>query len=278
MFLRLRQMAAHIFLIQDILQEMFGMDSIDRIEAATTRGVITNENKPARVIIDALRRMVAAKGEIPEVTPGRQSEEMDSPTPGDLVTKLRNHLIKLRDKSKFEELKAAQLCQKCGNIAEIPFVTSCLHVYCKECLEFLACEAAMNDQDRTPCRVCGTRYNTTEPCSGLKELAIDDFGDLSPDLKSRKSNNGKVNMCWVAYDDELVMSAKVIGVESQIERWLEEDPNKKIIVFSQFLMVSVIRSFHPILLTNSSRMSILEKMCQRKDWAYCNVSRRQSLT
>ena len=240
-------MAAHIFLIQEILQEMFGMDSVDRLQAATTCGVITDENKPARAIIDALRRMVAAKGETPDVTPGRQSEEMDSQNPSELVTKLRNHLIKLRDKSKFEELKAAQLCQKCGNIAEIPFVTSCLHVYCKECLEFLAYEASRNDQDRTPCRACGTRFNKAESCSGLKELAIDDFGDLSPDLRARRSNNGKVNMHWVAYDDELVMSAKIIGVESQIERWLEEDPSKKIIVFSQFLMVSVIRLFYPYL-------------------------------
>ena len=273
MFLRLRQMAAHVFLIQEILQEMFEMDSIERLEAATTGSAITDENKDARAIIVALRRMVAAKGEPIEFTPDRQSEELDLQNPGELVVKLRKRLIKLRDSSKLDELKAEQLCQKCGNIAEFPYVTSCLHVYCKECLEFLAYEASKNDQDHTLCRTCGTSYTKTEPCSGLKELVIDDFTDLSADLslKGKKSNNGKVNMHWVAYDDELVMSAKTLGVQAQIEKWLEEDPNKKIIIFSQFLMMSVSKPYNLAVLLTRCRMSILEKMCQRKNWAYCNV-------
>ena len=118
-------------------------------------------------------------------------------------------------------------------------VTSCYHVYCKECLGFLAYEAAKKDLDVTPCRECQTPFTTSQSCAGLKELLIDDFSDLYADIKVKKPKNGKVNMHWVAYDDQLVLSAKTLGVEAQIERWLVDEPDKKIIVFSQFLMLYV---------------------------------------
>lgn len=235
MFLRLRQMAAHIFLIQEILQDLFELDSVARLEAATVP-VETANNKSGRDIIAALRRMVAAKGTVQETTPDRQSEVREE-NPGELVVRLRNRLQQLKEAAKMEELKNEQLCHKCESIPDEPWVTSCLHVYCKECLEFMAYEASKADKDKTPCRECETVFTGSQPCSGLKELVIDEFADLFPDLKGRKKNNGKVNMHWVSYEDQLVLSAKTMGVQAQIEKWLGEDPDKKIIVFSQFHMM-----------------------------------------
>lgn len=248
MFLRLRQMTAHIFLIQDILQEMFSMDSVDRLEAAAITG---EGNKPARDIIAALRRMVAAKGQTMESTPDRQSADREAEAPSELVVKFGQRLRGLKENSKLEELRNEQLCQSCQSVPEEPWVTSCLHVYCKECLEFLAYAASKKGQDSTPCIKCGTHFTTSKPCSGLKELVIDDFSDLSADIRGRKPKGGKVNMHWVAYDDELVLSAKTIGVENQIKKWLEGDSEKKIIVFSQFLMMLVLSRFTRIAIANN---------------------------
>lgn len=228
-------MAAHIFLIQDILQDMFKMDNVDRLEAATVP-IETADNKAGRDIIAALRRMIAAKGTAQEITPERQSEVRED-GPGELVVKLRDRLRHLKESSKTDELRHEQLCHKCKGIPEDPWVTSCLHIYCKECLEFMAYEAAKADEDHTPCRECETLFTESQSCSGLKELGIDDFADLEPNLKGRKKNNGKVNMHWVSYEDQLVLSAKTRGVQAQIEKWLAEDPDKKIIVFSQFHMM-----------------------------------------
>ncbi len=238
MFLRLRQMAAHTFLIQEILQDMFELDTVDRLEAAASLNE-TEENKPAKTIIVALRRMVAAKGEIIESTPDQQSVDLEAGATNELAIRFGQRLQGLKNTLKLEELRNEQLCHKCKNIPEDPWVTSCLHVYCKECLEFLAYAASKKDQESTSCLECGTLFETSKSCAGLKELVVDDFLDLSPDLRGRKVKTGKVNMHWVAYDDELVLSAKTIGVENQITRWLEEDPEKKIIVFSQFLMMLV---------------------------------------
>ena len=250
-FLRLRQMIAHSFLIQDILQDMFDLDSIGRLEAATIIGE-TEENKPARSIITALRRMVAAKGEPTESTPDRQSIDPEAGAPSELVIKLGQRLRSMRENSKYEELKNEQLCHKCKNVPEDPWVTSCLHVYCKECLEFLAYEASKRNQDSTLCIECRTQFTASKSCSGLKELVIDDFSDLSADVRGRRPKSGKVNMHWVSYDDELVLSAKTIGVEYQVKKWLEEEPDKKIIVFSQFLMMLVLSMLVHIALANNS--------------------------
>ena len=274
LFLRLRQLAAHPFLIQEILQEMFGLESIDRLENATITEA-TEENKPARDIIAALRRMVEAKGvpEPSEATPDRQSVDRDSERSElsersrELVDKFAQRLRSLKEKGKFEELRNEQLCHKCKNVPEgilfplqtsnhlqmmlirvdsDPMVTSCYHVYCRECLGFLAYEAAKQNSDSTPCRECHTLFTSSQPCAGLKELLIDDFSDLCADLKVKKPKNGKVNMHWVAYDDELVLSAKTLGVEAQIEKWLAEEPDKKIIVFSQFLMMYIDFTLRPL--------------------------------
>lgn len=227
-----------MFLIQDILQDMFEMDSVDRLEKATITEA-TEENQPARDIVAALRRMVAAKAQPKELTPDRRSEETDINDRGDLVDKFGQQLRKLKKSAKLKDLKNEQLCQKCHNIPEDPWVTSCLHVYCKECLEFLAYEASTLDSDNTPCTKCGTIFTASQSCSSLKELAMEDFADLTADLRGCKRKDNKVNMHWVDYDDTLVLSSKTIGVQKQIEKWLEEEPDKKIIVFSQFLMMSV---------------------------------------
>ena len=115
-------MAAHPFLIQEILQEMFQIDSVDRLEKATITEV-TEENKPGRDIIVALRRMVEAKGEAIEETPDRHSADRESELSGserssELVNKFAQRLRELKDKGKFEELKNEQLCHKCKNVPE----------------------------------------------------------------------------------------------------------------------------------------------------------------
>ena len=233
---------AHVFLIQEILQEMFSLESIDRLEKATITGV-TDENEAARDLIDGLRRMVGAKGQPIESNESSQSEETNAEELGKFATRLGQRLRMLKNKGKVDELREEQMCHKCKGVPEEPLVTSCLHVYCRECLGFLAYEAAKRDEDKTACRACGTRFNGSEPCSGLKEMVITDFSDLSPELSKKGPKHGKVNMHWVAYDDKLLLSSKIMAVEAQIERWLRDGPDKKIIVFSQFLMMLV--STHP---------------------------------
>lgn len=99
----------------------------------------------------------------------------------------------------------------------------------------MAHDAAAKGHDHTACMQCETIYTKSESCSGLKELEFDEFAILN----ETKTKNGKVNMEWVSYDDNLVLSTKTTAVRTQVDKWLRDEPDKKIIIFSQFHMMYV---------------------------------------
>ena len=210
----------------------------------------TPENKNDRNLLAALRRMIEAKREEPEEP--EEPEESEHVQPGQLAAKFGSYLKTLKANANWTELRTRTLCHSCGDPPENAVVTSCLHVYCEECLQGLANQASANDQDETACLVCGVVFTGAESCVGLKELEWDNNWLLNETI-GRKKRPKNVNMKWVAYENKLVMSAKTIAVRTQVEKWLEEEPDKKIIIFSQFHMI----------------MQIMEKVCQRKKWKYC---------
>ena len=235
MFLRLRQLAAHPFLIQETLQEIFDEESVDRLEEKVVQG--RNDREYAKTVIAALRRLVKAKGDATEESPDAEDEHTPPP-PGELAVKLGKKIRKLKADGKVEEVRAEKTCHRCKDRAVDPQVTSCLHVYCKECLDSMAGDACEEDLDSTPCDECRTVFTKSEPCSNVKELQIEESNNLTPSIGSKKTKpRKKVVMKWVDYDNKLVLSAKTIAVEKQLRSWIAEDPQKKIIVFSQFLMM-----------------------------------------
>ena len=239
----MRQLCAHTFLVQEVLEEIITLESIDNMEKAFISGATPgNMNMNDRILLEALRRMIKAKPEVVE-----QPEELEEVQTGELAAKLGRYLKSLKSKSNWAELRTRTQCHYCGDPPERAMVTSCLHVYCRECLQGMANSASAKDQDATTCLKCGVVYTGAESCAGLKEMEWDN-NRLLNETASRRSRPKKVNMEWVSYENKLVSSAKITAVQVQVEQWLEEEPDKKIIIFSQFHMI----------------MQILEKMCQQK--------------
>ena len=237
----MRQLCAHTFLIQDVLEEMIDEESINNMEKAFATP--ENENKNDRILLEALRRMIKAKPEVVE-----QPEELEEVRTGELAAKLGRYLKSLKSKSNWTKLRTSTQCYYCGEPPESAMVTSCcLQVYCRECLQGMANSASAKDQDKTTCLKCGMIFKGAEPCDGLKAMEWDNNWLLN-ETTGRKSRPKKVNMEWVSYENKLVSSAKITAVQVQVEQWLLEEPDKKIIIFSQFHMI----------------MLILEKMCQQK--------------
>lgn len=255
-FLRLRQLCAHTFLVQEVLEELLDLEMIANLEDTYIDGA-TPENKNDRDLITALRRMIEAKPEVIEEAP----EEPAPVQSGKLAAKFGSYLKTLRANSNWAELKARIQCHSCGDPPESAIVTSCFHVYCEECLQGMAIKASAKDQDKTACLECGVNFTGAESCAGLKELEWDDRWLLN-EMAGRRNRPKKVNMEWVFDENKLVMSAKTIAVRTQVEKWLEEEPDKKIIIFSQFHMI----------------MQILEKVCQKKKWKYCTYHGKMSHT
>lgn len=121
----------------------------------------------------------------------------------------------------------------CRDTPDEPWVTDCLHLYCKECLTAMAHAAAENGEDSASCIECGHIYAESRPCTGMAELEIrDGLSRTSETPPQRRSRNEDLK--WMNAGGRILRSSKTAAVQAQIEKWLKDEPKKKIIVFSQF--------------------------------------------
>ena len=248
MLLRLRQLTAHPFMLQKTIEDLFELEDIEKLWGLTSPEVTADEN-PARNMLLTMKNMIAEKDKPVEIaqTGCTDSTPVDSPAddlpPGEfgtLIFKFRRFLRDLAQSRKWEDLKNRSLCHKCRDPPDEPWVTSCLHVYCKECLNALAYEAAKEDREEAFCLECGIIYNESRPCNGLKELQMDAEGNgmASPEAsQTRVRKDPEHDLKWINFNGAILPSTKTAAVQAQIELWLQEEPDKKIIVFSQFRML-----------------------------------------
>ena len=252
MFQRLRQMVAHIFMVQEVLEKEMEVSDIKAIWSMIDTEV-EDFNDNEKDMMRSLERMIAGKGTVtdepdlgdlfanvePEPTPTKVPKKSRS-----LVGRFAKLLRDLKRTSKWGELTEHTLCQLCGESPEDPYVTSCYHLFCKDCLTGLAIEAAAKDMDQTECFKCGHVFTESLSCNGLKELEVRDFSASVFQGKIKKTETEakkkfKITMKYVDSDDKLLLSTKTAAVKEEIAASLREDPNMKIIVFSEWLMVYV---------------------------------------
>lgn len=159
------------------------------------------------------------------------------------------YLKTLRKSEKFEEIAARTLCCVCEEPPDKPWITSCYHIYCQDCFHSLQAEAASRGLNKARCRDCGVIYSKAEPfndslldLSSSPELTTSeseyDSQQRTQNARSRgKNRNGDVKIKdWIDQDDgDILPSSKTIAIKSQIMNWLEEKPDVKIIVYTQFI-------------------------------------------
>ena len=181
-----------------------------------------------------------------------------------LILRFSKVLREMKKNSKWSELRESTMCHKCGEPPEEPWVTSCLHLYCKECLTNLAYEASEMNLDRTACHKCATIFTGCMPCEGLKELEMRDLSDSifqSDKDKAPEKKKFKLTMNYVdSKEHGLVLSTKTLAVKAQLEKWIRDNPDGKIIVFTEWLMV----------------MHVLSRMCQNEGWKCCHYNGKLS--
>lgn len=102
----------------------------------------------------------------------------------------------------------------------------------------MALAAAENGEDNASCVECGHVYVESRPCSGLAELEMSD-GLKATSQRPRQRRSPDEGLKWMNVGGHVLRSSKTAAVQAQIEKWLKNEPEKKIIIFSQFQMVYV---------------------------------------
>lgn len=254
MFQRLRQMVSHIFMVQEMLEKEFELDDAEKM----WKNLITDNpdhTDSEEAMLVALKKIIAEKGTRSNegrgngfqfTNPKEQSETTATKKKkGSLLYRFGKCLKDLKKHSKWAELRERSMCHGCGQPPEEPWVTSCMHVYCKECLNNLAYDASHLDLDHTACGSCGAIFTESVPCEGLKELGL---RDLSASIfqdgrgKAPAEKAFKLTMDYVDSKDGLLLSTKAAAVKEQFAKWIAEDPDCKIIVFTEWLLVYVVLS------------------------------------
>lgn len=277
MLTRLRQMTAHLFLVQQVMQDMFELDDVEQLRD------LVKDNIPSQDMVMAIEALIANKEDDEEpdddfFTQSNNETQDFSPPSAALLLKFQKHLKSLISNSDASEFAKRSTCPRCGQPPEDPQVTSCLHVYCRECLLFMGHEAGLADEGAT-CLECGAQYEGTEPCVGVKELNHD-MGtgfDAEGNLAKRKRHKPPKDLLkWIRRDGGVLPSSKSAAVVDQIDKWLTEEPDKKIIVFCQWRMMYV-HSETPVTkgqaLTHC-RMQIVAQDCKKQGIGYCSVRPR----
>lgn len=247
MLQKLRQMTSHIFLVQDTIERFLQTAEVDDLWSMTE-----GEDDPStkgQDMASAIKRMMEASNRPSSQEQGEACEtEVDGSSTGPpmqpLVFKFRKFLRNLKNSKKWQDLKERSLCHKCESPPEDPWVTSCLHLYCKECLDALVHESAAREETQAACLECAVVFTESRPCEGLKELEAEEslLADERPVKRSKKDPNADVK--WIDIGGDLLPSSKTAAVQVQMEQWQNEEPDKKIIVFCQWHMLFVIGPVH----------------------------------
>ena len=242
-------MTAHPFLIQDVILQMFLMEDIERLWILSGPKVGKAAHEGTRMY-RAIKQGIADKGRIQDVNDST-GEDISRPVSNDfgdhnqpiLVTRFRKYLRSFKNTGQWLALKDRSLCHWCNCPPDEPWVISCFHLYCKECLHDMATEAAKDGKTQSWCIICDKPFEECKPCSGIEELETDIV--LSMDFSSRKDRptrkkNQKEPERWLDLPGDVLQSSKTAAVQTQMEEWLKEEPDKKIIVYSQFRMLFVL--------------------------------------
>ncbi|MCJ1383851.1 hypothetical protein MMC17_006965 [Xylographa soralifera] len=260
------QMTAHTFMLQETMEDLFEVEDVQRLWEATAHEVTAatdQETAKDRNMLAQMRKMIQAKDKPVEAAEPQRSgdtPEADDPISEEsrpLVFKFRRILRELAASSKWDALTTRSLCHQCKDVPSEPWVTSCLHLYCKECLNAMAIEAATLDEDHATCRECGSIYTETRPANGMKELGESDISNNSQDGQEQRAprrRNAEEDMKWLEYEGSILPSAKTAALVAQIEEWVKQEPKSKIIVFTQFQMM----------------IKIIGRMCSSRGWDHCS--------
>ena len=273
MVLRLRQLTGHIFMIQETIEDLLEQEDIEKLMRLASTEI--KDDTPNQRSILQLRKVLASRkaaennSGAPNVSSNTPSASSDTPNAsldppcvssdvpntspdalngssatadcniggefGSTNVSFKKYLRDIRQNPKWAELEARSLCPQCRQPPDTPWVTSCNHIYCEECLRALQYEASKNRQDRASCKECGVVFTSSGPASGLDELGFEGSSPADEARRRRKKDPQTENVPkWIDLEGHILPSAKTLAIKAQVLNWLQDAPKEKIIIFTQF--------------------------------------------
>ncbi|EMC91603.1 hypothetical protein BAUCODRAFT_79159 [Baudoinia panamericana UAMH 10762] len=271
MILRLRQIVDHILLVQVTVCDLLERSDFEKLDRITTdeddaedgTNILLHLREVLKKSKSSLAGNSATSGAI--ITEddtahiGRIDMDPDEDSGGrhGKTFRFRRYLEDLMHSDQWEKIRDRTVCAACRQPPQDPHVTSCLHIYCATCALDLQAYAARRGSDQAKCSECGEAYTSLDACKDVTDFVRSESSRASATpAASQTRTKGKKrddigNMSdWIGMDGEVLPSAKTRATKAQLLNWFEEDPEVKVIIYSQFLPM----------------IRILKKMCATEDW------------
>ncbi|KAF5870203.1 putative dna repair helicase protein [Botrytis fragariae] len=145
-----------------------------------------------------------------------------------------------------QQIKICEFCQEdTEDLKEIP---GCKHLFCDFCLnENPDIELAENGTEMRKCRACDEPYDPSELERVQEQQESAQMGIKKKGMKGKDFRNyipGTPKSIWLDQYDrgmiDLRPGSKLEAVIEQVREWLSESPKEKIIIYTQWKMVSTI--------------------------------------
>ncbi|GAB7343261.1 hypothetical protein MBLNU457_1317t1 [Dothideomycetes sp. NU457] len=273
MLIRLRQLTAHPLILQDTMLDLLEREDYEKLNelAKTPLALGTYSKKLLKQLKAALARATGVdydQDDVPTYSaPGTGDAQGGSQT---LNERLHKHLTNLKRKCQMNNIADILNCVRCHKLASDAYVTSCMHIYCPRCLNDAQTDATYGGSNGAACDSCGSSFGHAEPCSDTVSAFKAPAPNTAPGLglngqASQKRKRTQLNVLadddeelqgWLDTDGKILPSAKSIALKTQIEKWLAQEPDTKIIVYTQWLPM----------------IKIMSQICREESWGFCQYT------
>lgn len=271
MLLRLRQLCSHVLLIQQTLVDLLEREDFEKLWTICSLDLSDETQELLQYLHHSMSR--DTNGERTDSTDDKKITETETVPIGrlafdsladdlggvhGLTYNFSRYLNGLRNSEVFDEITRRTRCAACKQPPSEAMVTSCHHVYCHDCLNELAASAHRKLREQVQCIECGIVFHDARPC----ERELEEFSaggnpstgsseDSSSSTGSSKKKKKKPELeNWLYMKGEVLPSSKTVALKAQIMTWIAEDPDVKIIVYSQFIAM----------------INLLGRICNTEDW------------
>ncbi|KAF1992922.1 hypothetical protein P154DRAFT_451550 [Amniculicola lignicola CBS 123094] len=281
MLLRLRQLTAHILMLQFVMRDLLEQEDIERIREVVDQAASKEDDSSTIVAIRSQLKALADEEKKRTVAAAQEEEESQTPLEAELNEEFECHdpgtsdgqngscgtsgkafgkaydfkpyMKSLTTGESWKKAKDKAKCVVCDNKPKKPWLTSCKHLICQSCYEELSVNAAEDGEDRASCRQCREIFTYAHPCEAEDESENSPGPQTRSKSKKPGPENEDLKASWLTFDGDTVLpSAKTVAIKAQIMNWIHENPKVKIIIYTQF----------------RAMIRIMAKVCEEEGWQF----------
>ncbi|KAK7187621.1 SNF2 family domain-containing protein [Paraphaeosphaeria sporulosa] len=298
MLLRLRQLTAHILMLQSVVQDLLEQEDIEKIREIVQMEATSQGTRKARTILAIRKQLDHLEAEAKKQSANKATNRSkkshrltgrnddDDSGERDIEEMLddsqeivddnqaaagrpassgrsfgknfdfRPYLNSLTTGENWDKVKKKAMCADCAGRLRGAWLTSCGHMLCTDCYDAAQLEAAEEDHEKAKCKGCGSIFTHANE---IQENG-DEFVSAGPATRAKRQQHSKevlrieqqdIAEDWLTWGGEGVLpSAKTIALKAQLLNWFNENPNVKVIIYTQFLAM----------------IRIIRKMCTEEHW------------